>query len=458
MIVRLNSRGRIYLILSISITLLSVPVRVPPPLLLASLMIAYLVGYPLSVRDFPIPSVEFNAKLRHSVLFRGEADVLHIRVENKGREPLSLLKLRIELIPEIILIDAPDTYIFTLEPMEVKTINLPLFPIVRGNYKIGPIELSIVDPLQIFEVSIRKIETLPTRIYPKRLEGQISRARAKQILSRLIGYFALPMKGMGNDFHGLRDYIRGDPSKIVDWKASARANKLISREYEDEQQLEIIIALDAGATMRGRKFEYLIGMGMELVKGFVDEGKPTGLVLFNAETDDGKPGILHEFLPSTSPSRISNIWASIYNTKPRDDYTDYHSLDLWVEKNGVTKSLFIILGDTEGDFLQVSDAIRNIRLRGNNILFIDVWGYNFTLQHLVESSDSVMSDTSYGQIMETVIGRGLEQANVFRGLDVKKKMASYGTIYGYVMDRHDNIIEALDRAMMSYMGASWRSG
>ena len=44
----------------------------------------------------------------------------------------------------------------------------------------------------------------------------------------------------------LRDYRHGDPLRAVDWKASARSGRLISRELAEERHLEIMIAVDAG--------------------------------------------------------------------------------------------------------------------------------------------------------------------------------------------------------------------
>ena len=44
----------------------------------------------------------------------------------------------------------------------------------------------------------------------------------------------------------LRDYRQGDPLRVVDWKASARRGRLISRELAEERHLELLIAVDAG--------------------------------------------------------------------------------------------------------------------------------------------------------------------------------------------------------------------
>lgn len=44
----------------------------------------------------------------------------------------------------------------------------------------------------------------------------------------------------------LREYRHGDPLRVIDWKASARRGRPISRELVEERHLEIMIAVDAG--------------------------------------------------------------------------------------------------------------------------------------------------------------------------------------------------------------------
>lgn len=54
------------------------------------------------------------------------------------------------------------------------------------------------------------------------------------------------LSGTGTELHQLRAYVRGDPLGRIDWKATARAGELITREQSQEQQLDVLIALDAG--------------------------------------------------------------------------------------------------------------------------------------------------------------------------------------------------------------------
>lgn len=54
------------------------------------------------------------------------------------------------------------------------------------------------------------------------------------------------ISGSGSEVLQLRDYRRGDPLRAVDWKATARRGRLISRDFSEDQHLEVIVAIDSG--------------------------------------------------------------------------------------------------------------------------------------------------------------------------------------------------------------------
>src|SRR3984885_14580383 len=58
--------------------------------------------------------------------------------------------------------------------------------------------------------------------------------------------------GAGSELYQLRAYASGDPLACIDWKATARSGVLITREYNEDQHLDIMIAIDAGRSSRVR--------------------------------------------------------------------------------------------------------------------------------------------------------------------------------------------------------------
>jgi uncharacterized protein (DUF58 family) len=58
------------------------------------------------------------------------------------------------------------------------------------------------------------------------------------------------LAGAGAELYQLRDYVRGDPLARVDWKATARTGTLVTREFSEDQHLDVLVAIDAGRFSR----------------------------------------------------------------------------------------------------------------------------------------------------------------------------------------------------------------
>lgn len=68
------------------------------------------------------------------------------------------------------------------------------------------------------------------------------------------GFVKRRRKGQGQDFHQIRSYVEGDSIRQIDWKATARYQRLMTKEYQDEADQEILFLLDCGQHMRHLRF------------------------------------------------------------------------------------------------------------------------------------------------------------------------------------------------------------
>jgi uncharacterized protein (DUF58 family) len=56
--------------------------------------------------------------------------------------------------------------------------------------------------------------------------------------------------GPGSQVEQLRDYRPGDPLRVIDWRATARRRQMVSREFTEDQHLDVVVALDVGRSSR----------------------------------------------------------------------------------------------------------------------------------------------------------------------------------------------------------------
>jgi uncharacterized protein (DUF58 family) len=111
----------------------------------------------------------------------------------------------------------------------------------RGEHKIGVLRLASVYPLGFVRVSKRFAAAQSYIVYPKPAgDRQLPLSRALSPRGR-----SQPDLGEGDDFAGVRAYVAGEPQRHIDWKAVARGQPLMTKQFTAEAQN--IVQLDFAA-------------------------------------------------------------------------------------------------------------------------------------------------------------------------------------------------------------------
>ncbi|MCY4096432.1 MAG: DUF58 domain-containing protein, partial [Gammaproteobacteria bacterium] len=120
----------------------------------------------------------------------------------------------------------------------------------RGRFSFDSTTLIIRSLLHFWEFKKSYPVSSEVNVYPDfvAISGYLELA-AKQHIAQL-GMKLVARRGSGLEFEQLREYRLGDPLNHLDWKATARHQKLISREFQDERDQLICVLLDTGMTMR----------------------------------------------------------------------------------------------------------------------------------------------------------------------------------------------------------------
>jgi len=71
-------------------------------------------------------------------------------------------------------------------------------------------------------------------------------------LRELDGETTLQLRGHGTEFDSLRDYVRGDDVRSIDWRATARRQDLVVRTWRPERDRRVVVVVDAGRSGAGR--------------------------------------------------------------------------------------------------------------------------------------------------------------------------------------------------------------
>ncbi|HEU4584793.1 MAG TPA: DUF58 domain-containing protein, partial [Gemmatimonadaceae bacterium] len=139
----------------------------------------------------------------------------------------------------------------------------------RGEWPLGPIVVRVDGALGLMRRTIRSEPGDSVLVVPSMTGVRHLRLLAIQHRLRDAGVRNIRRRGEGTTFANLREYVTGDDPRHVDWKATARRHKLITREFTVEQGQTVMIAIDAGRMMTQLsdgvpRFEYALSSAMLL--------------------------------------------------------------------------------------------------------------------------------------------------------------------------------------------------
>ncbi|MEU7424288.1 DUF58 domain-containing protein [Streptomyces sp. NPDC040750] len=139
----------------------------------------------------------------------------------------------------------------TVPPGERRRVTTRLRPTRRGDREADRVTIRSYGPLGLFsrQGSHRvpwTVRVLPPFTSRKHLPSKLARLR------ELDGRTSVLTRGEGTEFDSLREYVPGDDTRSIDWRATARQSAVAVRTWRPERDRRILLVLDTGRTSAGR--------------------------------------------------------------------------------------------------------------------------------------------------------------------------------------------------------------
>lgn len=245
-------------------------------------------------------------------------------------------------------------------PGKEETIHYSVKPSRRGASEMPAVHLRFPTRLGLWtRHQIRPLPT-PIRIYPDIRAVYRYELMARQNRLSEIGVRMVRMPGQGREFERLREFRYGDEIRQIDWKATARQQQLISREFNVERNQNIVIMVDCGRFMRNETdgISYLdraLNSAIMLSYIALGQGDNVSLLAFSNKIERfirpvrGKPG-------------IQSILRSTYDIQASQNVSDY-SLALEYLTTVQRKRALIVLITFVTDELQLRVIGESLKLR-----------------------------------------------------------------------------------------------
>ena len=116
------------------------------------------------------------------------------------------------------------------------------------------------------------------------------------VTTRIMGSYRSLFKGKGLEFEDYRVYTPNDDASLIDWKATARSDEILIKEFKEERNVEVFFLIDASSSMvfgstPKLKVEYTAEVVAALAYAILNAGDRVGFALFTDKIIKKVPAI-----------------------------------------------------------------------------------------------------------------------------------------------------------------------
>ncbi len=209
---------------------------------------------------------------------------------------------------------------FTVPAGKESAFGYFVLPTARGAYDFPGCQLRLWSALRLWTQQRTVPVVSRVKVYPNFAPLAKFALFSAEQASRMVGAHLQRRRGDGTDFHQMREYRVGDSLRQIDWKATSRAHKLISREYQEERNQQIVLLLDTGRRMLARDdriahFDHVLNASLVLSYLALRQGDAVGLLAHG--------GPARWLPPQRGLGTIDALMATLYDLEPAPVATDY---------------------------------------------------------------------------------------------------------------------------------------
>ena len=273
----------------------------------------------------------------------GDENEVRLDVESRYRFPVFL-----DIIDEI-----PDVFqrrdiLFSLRMDKAENVDEPqkafvkykLRPTERGVYRFERIRVFVSTAIGLVARRYTCGEAKDVKVYPSYL--MLTKYELLAISNRLTDFGVKKIRKVGNntEYEQIKDYIKGDDYRHINWKATARLHKLMVNVYQDERSQNIYNVIDKGRVMQHSfngmtLLDYAINASLVLSYIAIRREDKAGIVTFNEQFDT--------FVSASNRStHMQTILDALYHEKTTFGETDFSALLSNVNMRVNKRSLLII--------------------------------------------------------------------------------------------------------------------
>jgi len=286
--------------------------------------------------------------------------LMHLEVKRSYDDPLSLnarnpvtvqLRSRTSLPLDLIVYDDVPEELHAegnLQPVKIQpygqaTVRYHVRPRQRGRMTLGDVYVRGLALMRLSRWQRRFPIGGEVRVYPSladlRHYDYLARAQRLQEM----GYRRLRRLGAGREFESLREYVPDDDFRDIDWKATARRARPITRQYQVERSQNLMLLLDCGRMMAAEtegmtKLDHAVNAALMLAHVAVEMDDAVGWLAFSDH-------LLRMRAPRKSREHVARLADELYELQVELVEPDYVAAFAPLKGRLRKRSLVVIFTD-----------------------------------------------------------------------------------------------------------------
>lgn len=240
---------------------------------------------------------------------------------------------------------------------------------VRGKARFGLVAVRWLSPFGLWERQTTAGASSEVRVYPSfkhlRRHGLAGREADQRLPVRV-----RRRPGGESEFQRLRHYVPGDPYRHIDWKATARRQHFVVREFGQESNQNIIFLLDCGRMMsmtlgQCTAFDHALDAALSMGHAALRHGDRVGMLVFDHT--------VRAWLPPQGGRRSGErMIHATYDLFPSGDNSDFGAAFRHLSAVMRRRSLVVLLTAVQ-DEVSAENAAAVVRAMGTRHLPLCVW-------------------------------------------------------------------------------------
>lgn len=196
---------------------------------------------------------------------------------------------------------------------------------------------------------------------------------ARQVVEgATVGMHRSPHKGFSVEFKEHRPYVRGDETRLIDWKLFGKTDRLYIRQYEEETNLRCTLLVDqsgsmayGGGSAKISKHEFAVRLAACLAYMLVGQQDAVGLATFDTAPRQYIP-------PRSKPSHLRSLLGTLATSSPSGETAISDVLTQLVPKIR-QRGLLVLISDCFDEVDHLVRALSHFRHGRNDVIVFQIW-------------------------------------------------------------------------------------